>query len=616
MCALSGTGGLAHAAPPDADADDPADTDDADASAAPAPTPVPAPVPADDEATETGAASPSERGADDPIARAFEVPVAARTDPFGPRPADAPKVTRDQLVAYALENPAVDAATAKIEAMEANLLKAKFAWIPTIKTNFWLSPGANVDCDDVYFAQTTEDGTAVVDASGNAVTQTFQYCRPGGNENLDIQEVGDYLKQLGEAGIFMRFEADFVVPLYTFGKIRNAKKLAEIGVALTELERQATRQQLVLKVYQAHAALLLARESLSILDEAYKVLEKERGTIEKELGGGPDAFDADPADMNPDRDPDDLVRVELAELEMAELAREARKIEATSLAALWALAGEAAPPGFDVVETQLGPEPMAETLKPSTYYKDLAFENRPEALMAEGAVKARRQKEKLARSNFFPDIGFAVRTAVGYANAFEQGPALYYNNRLNYSRFAFGLVMDWKLDFHNDAFNLKKARARTRQAMSERDAARLLLGLEVEKAYQELTDAQDDARLLAVARDKSWSLVLSEQASSSVGAGEFKDMQKALEQWARFEFRRVQAVSAYNVALAKLSRVTGTALSAPVDAAEPAYTTPEPPQGRRRRGGRRRGSGETGPEGPKAAETPSSASNSGASSFQ
>jgi len=566
----------------DADAEGPEVLDDADAPIPEAPEPrLDAPLPDGDVGDPI-----SLRSTNDPIERAFRPPVAKRLDPFGPRPDDAPVLGRDQLVEFALQNPAIDAASAKIEAMEARLLEARFAWVPIIKTNVWLSPGANVECDDVYFAQTDVDGNPLSDSNG-PLTQTFQYCRPGGDEDLDIQTLQGYLQQLGRAGVFVRFEAEFVVPVYTFGKIRNAKKLAQIGVALAQLERQATRQQTVLQVYQAHAALQLSRESLVILDEAYKVLEKERSVIEKELGGGADSFDADPSEMNPDRDPDDLVRVELASLEMAELAREARKIEATSLAALWALAGEAAPPGFDVKKVDLGLETVAGGLKASQHYKDLALKNRPEALLTEGAVKARRQQEKIARSNFFPDIGFAVKTSIGYGSAFEQGPALYYNNRLNFSRLAFGLVMDWKLDFHNDAFDLKRARAKTRQAMSEREAAQLLLGLEVEKAYQDLTDAEADAELLGLARDKSWSLVLSEQASSTVGAGDFKDLQKALEQWARFEFRRVQAVQAYNVALAKLSRSVGVPLGAPVPQAAEAYERPEPPRSwRERRRGR------------------------------
>lgn len=533
---------------------------------------------------------PTSLGADasDPIRRAFRPRVADRNDPFGPRPPGVPALNRAQIVTFALDNPAVDAASAKIEAMESRLLEARFAWVPIIKTNVWLSPGANVDCDDVFFAQTDEVGNPLTDGSGAPLTQTFQYCRPGGNEDLDIQTIQGYLQQLGRAGVFVRVEAEFVVPIYTFGKIRNSKKLAEIGVALAELERQAVRQKTILKVYQAHAALQLARESLQILDEAYKVLDEQREVIEKDLGGGVDSFDADPSEMNPDRDPDDLVRVELATIEMAELAREARKIEATSLAALWALAGDAAPPGFDVAKTQIGLEAVDGGLKPSTHYKQVALKNRPEALLAQGAVEARRQQEKLARSNFFPDLGFAVRTAFGYGSAFEQGPALYYNNRLNFSRIAFGLVLDWKLDFHNDAFRLKRARAKTRQAMSEREVARRLLQLEVEQAYQDLTDAKADAELLALARDKSWSLVLSEQASGTVGAGDFKDLQKALEQWARFEFRRVQAVQSHNVALAKLSRAVGSSLGARIPQAGSAYETPTLEKPRTRRQRRRR----------------------------
>src|SRR5690606_40581301 len=63
---------------------------------------------------------------------------------------------------------------------------------------------------------------------------------------------------------------------------------------------------------QAHTALLLARESIGILGEAWSVLRDAKKTIEVELGEGDDA---DPDASNPDRDPADLLRVELGEVE-------------------------------------------------------------------------------------------------------------------------------------------------------------------------------------------------------------------------------------------------------------------------------------------------------------
>ena len=65
---------------------------------------------------------------------AFSVPVADRLDPYGPRPPGVPALSRDQIIRYALQNPLVQAAEEKVEAMKSQARKAQFAWLPIIDT--------------------------------------------------------------------------------------------------------------------------------------------------------------------------------------------------------------------------------------------------------------------------------------------------------------------------------------------------------------------------------------------------------------------------------------------------------------------------------------------------
>jgi outer membrane protein TolC len=532
----------AVAAPPD-DAAAPAEPEPEGPKTDPEHEPEPAPGPSSDELPDPKVSAP------------FNMPAADRLDPYGPRPPGVAKLNREQIVRYALENPAVQMADADIEVMESYLLQAKFAWVPIIKTSAFLSPGANVVCDDVTLARDPSDA-----GFDDEQTFDFQYCRAGTNEDLDLNTVSGYFAQLNRAGIALEMRGEMLIPLTTFGKIWQAKKAAQIGVSIAKLKRQATRQEIVLKVYEAHAALLLSRESITILDEAWDVIEDERKKILRDLGGT--GFDVDPDDINPDRDPDDLVELEVGEIEVATLMREARKVESVALAALWALCGRAAPPGFDVAETQLIPDEVKGGIKNIGDYREMAVRNRPEAKMAGAAVQLRRRQEKFARANFLPDLGIAITGRYGYGNAFEQRiPSLYYARRLNFSSLYFGLALKWDLDFHNDAFALKRARAQRRKAESQREVAELLLQLEVEQAFRDLTDARGDADFMELARDKSWALVVSQQQKQSIGGGKFRDLRRHLKSWAEFQFKHFEAIMAQNAALARLSRAVGTPLA-------------------------------------------------------
>ena len=501
--------------------------------------------------------------AEDPIRALFELPPSRRDDAYGPRPAGVPALRREQIVRYGLDNPYVQAADQHIEAMEAQLRTAKFAWVPVVKTSAVLTPGAAIECDDVSL-------------QGDDGPFSFQYCRAAGDpvdgtgrgnqdDPADLQTIKGYFDRIGRAGLALRIEAEFVAPITTSGKILNYKRLAEVGVEVAEIERLATRQETVLRIYQAHAAVLLARESIEILHEAWKVVQDEREKIEADLGLGPDGepgFDADPGEVNLDRDPDDLTRLEIGEIELAGRMREARLIEAQALATLWAIAGNAAPHGFDVAETQLDLDVVEGGLADLDHYRSLALQHRPEAKLADAGVKARKVQEKLARSNFLPDLGAVVRFGYGYgSSASPEMRTLYYTGRLNYSSVYFGLALSWNLDFHNDAFALSKARAERREAEYKREAARRLLLLEVEEAYRAVLDAKQRLRFAKIARDKSWQLVVSEQTSSSIGASDFEDLRRALTKWAEFEFQHFEAIMEHNTALAKLGRAVGVPLT-------------------------------------------------------
>ncbi|MEE9382200.1 MAG: TolC family protein [Nannocystaceae bacterium] len=486
----------------------------------------------------------------DPVALTFDMQPGDRLDAYGPRPVRVPQLSREQIVRFALENPLVQAADEHVREMEAELLRARFAWVPVVKASAVLSPGAYITCEDI-----------TVQTTGEAVD--LQWC---GSPNADISQLKGYLSDLKHAGIAVRLSAEFVVPLYTFGKLKAVRELGEIGVAMARLEREQTRQETILKVHEAIAGLLLSRESIRILDEAWDVVAGERVKIERDLGAADD-FSADPDDLNADRDPDDLVQLDVGEIELATRMREARKLESLALASLWALAGRAAPPGFDVAERQLSADAIAGGLKQVGYYRKLAAKRRPEGRMLGGLVRARKAQEKLARANFLPDLGLAVRVGYKAASSAERPepnlPALYYSGNWSSSDAAAALALSWTLDFHNDTFALKKARALHRRALHQRDAALELLGIEVERAYRDLVEARDRTMFMAMARDKSWQLVVSQQQKATVGGGDFGDLRRALTGWAEYEFKHFEAIQRQNIALAKLSRAVGLPLVAP-----------------------------------------------------
>jgi outer membrane protein TolC len=404
----------------------------------------------------------------------------------------------------------------------------------------------------------------------------FQYCYSGPNaedRNFNINTVGGWFSQLSDAGVRFEFRAETMIPITTFGKIRNAKRAARAGLALKQLQRLQAEQETILRVMQAHNTLLLARRTIGILREAKKIVDKATDRVEKDVGSGDD-WDAEPTG-DAERDPDDLFKVKLASTEVDQLMRKALKIESLSLSALWALAGHAAPRGFDISETDLTPYTIRGGLQDLDSYKELAVRNRPEARMASAAVKAREYQEKLARSNFLPDLGIILQYSTAVSTSADQNiNQIYYTNGFNYSRLVAAIGMRWRWDFHLKAFDLRSARATLRAAEYQKDAARLLLGRDVEQAYADLVEAKHIVQKAREAVDWSWKLVVSGEQRDTIGGGNTTELLRALEKWYRKRFELEEAIQAHNDALARLSRAVGTALAVPTDPAKAASAAP------------------------------------------
>jgi len=484
---------------------------------------------------------------------AFSSQADTLLDAYGDRPAGAPTLAFEEIVRFALQNPLVQSAKEQVEAMEAQVQKTRFAWIPVISTEMTLTPGANVHCDELTLDDGTMEGF------------DFQYCRARDDSNFNLNRIADYFSQLAEAGVRFEFRANTVIPVTTFGKLLNMKKLAHVGVDLEQLKQAQIEHETILRVHQAYTTLLLARESLAILREAYDIASKAVSRVEADLGGGGDDWDEEPeGDVDPTRDPDDIFKTELARLEIDELSRQARRVEAVSLAALWALAGRAAPRGFDIAQRRQTAYALRDGVKPLAHYKDQALTHRPEAKMAAAGVEARRYQERLARANFLPDLGILLNFAVARSTAVDpEMSQLYYGNAFNYSRLTIALALRWRWDFHFKAFDLRAARAVQRSARYQREAAQLLLAQEVEQAYHELVEMKHRISIEQEVVDLSWKLVVSAQQKDTIGGGDAEELVKYLEKWYRKRFELAEAVQLHNQAVARLSRAVGTQLAVP-----------------------------------------------------
>jgi outer membrane protein TolC len=337
-----------------------------------------------------------------------------------------------------------------------------------------------------------------------------------------------------------------VVPLWTFGKISSARDAAGAQVKVGEQNIRKAKNEVRLSVRQAYYGTLLARDALSLLEEATSRIDKYLPRVEERVRSG-------------EGDDIQLIKLRIHRAELEARRSEAQKQERIALAGLRFLTGVG-----DTLEVPDQPlRRVRHALGPLAQYLTAARLFRPEINMAHAGVLARRAQVELERARFYPDLAFAASASRSYAPEVADQLNPFVRDDANYVRYGFGLVMSWSLDFLPKAARLAQAEAQLEEIRATERFALGGVGVEVETAFAEAVDAgrRLDAYGDATRYARQW--LVKVQQGIDVGTFEDEDIVDPAKEYALKRFAQLSATLDFNVAMAKLALATGWDAVAP-----------------------------------------------------
>jgi len=419
--------------------------------------------------------------------------------------------TLEQLTQAASQyNPGIRAADHAIDAAEARLDEIRF------------SP---------FFQFTATGGIAVSPSAQGTPTYSPDSQLPLGNPWRPILSV----------------EVEGAIPLYTFGKIINARRAGQAGVSAAGHERERTLAQTHYDVRRAYFALQLALDTKQMLSEGLGRLENAVETLDEQL-----------ANDEPDANPMDAYRLAAALAEVQARDSEIERLATSSVAALEVLTG--------VRPIHIPDCPIARVavdLAEVSEYVAGAHGHRPELGALSDALAARRAELNIHRARFFPDLALALRASYSWGPGVTDIRNPFIRDAANTQSLGAALVMQWELDFAGSLFRTRRAQAQVAQLEALDEQARDGIRLEVIATYEQLRDA--DRREVAWARGerqtRSW-FVAAGQAYQ-VGTIEPRELVDAMKSYFTNRFNHLEAVREFNTAAAALERVTGSQLIPP-----------------------------------------------------
>ncbi len=345
-----------------------------------------------------------------------------------------------------------------------------------------------------------------------------------------------------------RVSIDGLIPLYTFGKIDNAKRTAQAGVRVSEWDLEKVRQLVRQDVRRAYFGLMFSRDARFLIDEVAGRLEKSLRELQTKA-----------ATPNSGVDEFDLLRLGMYKDQIVVRRAETDKGERYALAALRFFTGVQS--GFDVPDEPL--KPPDTPIAPLTRYLTAARLFRPDVNMARAGIVARKAWVDYQRARYYPDLGLGISAFYNYAPSAERQTNTWTGDPFNGFGFGFYAGARWPLDFLAQSARVQQAEA---QLMETRALERMALGgvgVEVENQYGIVVEAK--ARLDRwghMARtSKKW--IATVQDAIELGTRDSRALLEPVRYYVDARSQELYALHDLNVQLSELSRVTGWDSAAP-----------------------------------------------------
>ncbi len=356
------------------------------------------------------------------------------------------------------------------------------------------------------------------------------------------QDVSDALGSFfsGDITVFNKVKIGVGVPVYTFGKVKAGKSLAEEGILAEMMKKSKTRTEIAFKVKQLYYGILLAQDVRRLLKYAHDGIDKE--IRKREEKGG--------------TDPSELIKMKLFRAELEKKMDESDKKGSLAKEALAVQMG--LEDGDSFVLRAGGLSPVSRKFLRYEEYRREAVGERPDLKLLEIGVAAREKQVTLEKRLMTPNLAvgsfFELGRAPGVTGVTTTDD---FSDPMNYTRAGIGLQLKGTLDVHTSLSKIRQARSELFKTGVQRDYAEEGVELEVKEAYLDVQGARKAMARSEDAGTLSRQLLFLTQSNYDIGVGEARDLIEAFGAFLQQRGQYFEAVFNYNVAVAKLDQKVG-----------------------------------------------------------
>jgi len=253
----------------------------------------------------------------------------------------------------------------------------------------------------------------------------------------------------------------------------------------------------------------------------------------------------------------DKLRMKTVRAEVDARILEAKRGQSLARDGLHILLGPQAPADIDVDDDDFAPIDVKD--HPVSYYEDLARYGRPEARLLDHAVKVKSALADLERRKEYPDLVLIATGAFARAQDADDPNNAFMSHYFHSTTLGVAAALRMQLDLGPRIARASRMSAEAAEMGFRRSEALGGIQLEVRKAYGEMAEAGERVKAVQKGEKAAKSWISAVAQNFAVGLAEARDLTDALLAYFNMRYRYLQAVYDYNVAVAALTRATGSA---------------------------------------------------------
>ncbi len=363
-----------------------------------------------------------------------------------------------------------------------------------------------------------------------------------GSQVESVERATDY--GLGDVSPGFTGDLTIIQPLYTFGKIADRQRAAELGIGAYTAQARMRQADVAVEGAELYEKYLLARDLGRFLEETDHILVRSLEATEDRLAG-----------KAGDVSQHDLLRLKTARGPLIVGLHQAQAGTRQAEAGLRAYFG--LPDGTAIEPADAHLEAIAAGKLTLAELVRRAYRDRPELVALADGAAAFDALADAERAGYLPDLVALGFVSGAYTVGRDAVESRFVYDPARHFVPGVGLGLRWELWGGLAGARADEQRARGAELRHLESWARTALSADVTNSYEELERARADLPALASASASAKEWVVRANADYAVGMVDSIVLTSAVDAYATNRLAELDAAYRFNVALARLSRAIG-----------------------------------------------------------